>query len=86
MIYRNFTTLAHHSNGFDYRIWYDTPNFKLFCGFSGRSAVRNRNITFLYALDINTLQDEAFYVLNVDSHFKQNTPHNHYVGLHQTVK
>ena len=83
MAFRNYTTLAHHCNSCGYTTCYDTPNLIIFCVFSGRSAVRNRNITSLYALDINSVQDEAVYVLNVDSHFKQNTPRNH--NIHQTV-
>jgi len=79
MVYRNYTTLAHHCNSCGYPTWHDTPNFIIFCAFSDGSAVTNRNITSLYALDINSNQYEAVCVLNVELQMKQNTPRNHNV-------
>ena len=76
---RKYTAQARHCTSCEYLTWYDIPDCILFCAFSVRSAVRNRNITSLYAIDINTLQEEAVYFLNVDSHFKQNITYGHYV-------
>ena len=83
MVHRNYTTLAHDGSSCGHPTRYDTPNFTVFCSFSEGSAVTNRNITSLYALDINRNQYGALYVLNVESQIKQNTPHNH--NIHQTV-